>query len=252
MRFPSFVLVATAVVLVTLGCATGESEAPAEEAPPASKLRTTGLEGGCFDQPQRKFGPNNHAEVESFVKQGDAAWDFTFPSLDGRQITLSKLLQTKPVVVFTGSYSCPVYRKNRQKIDNLARRLGDKVHVVIVYGPEAHPKTDNSPYSGDDWSKPDKYSHVDLARSNEERMRNARKVGSAPGVIEVVEPIDNPFWCTYGTAPNAGYLIKQDGTFYAVHDWFDPATMVESISALFGGQAPPKGRGANRKRRRER
>jgi len=238
---------------VTLGCAMGDAPAEAPgAAAPGSKLRTSGFEGGCFDRPEADFTPSNHAEVEAFAKAGEPAWEFTLPSLDGGEVTLSDLLQTKPVVILTGSYSCPVYRKNQGKIEKLADRLGDRVHVVIVYGPEAHPKNDNSPYSGDNWAKPDKYSHVDLARTDAERMKNARKVGGASGVIELVEPVDNPFWCTYGTAANAGYLIAQDGTFYAVHDWFDPPTMIESISALFDREPPQKGRGAKKRRRRQR
>ena len=35
----------------------------------------------------------------------------------------------------------------------------------------------------------------------------------------------NPFWCTYGTAPNAGYVIRRDGTLAAVQTWFDAAAI---------------------------
>jgi len=229
-------------LLAALGCAMGGDAT-------GSKLQTSGFEGGCFDQPGGEFTPENFADVEVFVERGDAAWEFTLPSLDGDDVTLSELLKTKPVVLFTGSYTCPVYRRNRKKIDQLARKLGDKVHVVIVYGPEAHPKTDNSPYSGKDWSKPDKYSDFDLAKTMEERVDHAKQVGSTAGVLELVEPLDNPLWCTYGTAPNAAYLIDQDGLFYAVHDWFDPPTMVESIAALFDRRPPPKKKPGRRRQR---
>ncbi len=230
-----------AVVAAGLACAgptAGSSEG----------LRT-GLEGGCFDRPSRDFSLDNHAEVEVFLRAGEAAVDFTLPDLSGKDVHLATLLETKPVVVFTGSYTCPVYRRNRKKIDELAQRMGDRVHVVVVYGPEAHPKTDNSPYRGDNWAMPDKFSDVDLATSFEERVEHAKQVGRSPGVIEVVEPLDNPFWCTYGTAPNAAYLIGQDGQLHAVHDWFDAPTLVGSIEALTGEAAPRRGKSKGGKKR---
>lgn len=242
----------SALLALCLACA-GASSSTVEEV----ALRTD-LEGGCYGQPDQGFDLDNFADVEVFAQVGDPAWDFTLQTLDGGEVHLAELLETKPVVVFSGSYTCPVYQKNGPKIDQLAQRLGQRVHVVVVYGPEAHPKNDNSPYRGDNWAKPEKFSHHDLAESFEERVAHAKKVGRGPGVIEAVEPLDNPFWCTYGTAPNAAYLIGQDHRFHAVHDWFDAPTLVGSIGALLGedlgqdrGQPGEKrGRGGRNKRRR--
>jgi hypothetical protein len=243
-------LALSVVCLTSLACmGLPGGEAPAEGGGGSPGLRTD-LEGGCYGQPDAEWTPDNHAEVEVFVERGERAIDFRFPRVDGGEAHLGTLLQTKPVIVFSGSYSCPVYRRNRKKIDQMARRMGDKLHIVVVYGPEAHPENDNSPYRGDNWSKPDKYSHVDCADSDEERMENAKKVGGSGPVIEVVEPIDNPFWCTYGTAPNAAYLINQDGTFEAVHDWFDTPTMVQSIEAMLGERGGGGGRGRGGRGRR--
>jgi hypothetical protein len=224
--------------------------APVAPVAPTGPLRS-GLEGGCYGQPDAAFDKGNFAEVEVFARPGQAAWDFTLPTLDGEEVHLAGLLRTKPVVLVSGSYSCPVYRRNGAKIDQLAQRLGDQVHVVVVYGPEAHPEHDNSPYRGDNWAMPDKFSDVDLATSFEERVDHARRIGRGPGVIEAVEPLDNPFWCTYGTAPNAAYLIGMDGRFAAVHDWFDAATLVGSIEALTGVDAR-EGRGRKGGRRKKR
>lgn len=229
------------VALWSLACMGGSEPAAPVEAGPGLMLRAD-LERGCYGQPGTEFTPDNYAEVEVFAERGEPAWDWTFPQVGGGEVHLADLLIDKPVVVFSGSYSCPVYRRNRKKIDALAQRMGSQLHVVVVYGPEAHPETDNSPYRGDNWAKPDKFSHVDLAETNAQRMENAEKVGGRGPVIEVVEPVDNPFWCTYGTAPNAAYLIKQDGTFEAVHDWFDAPTMVSSIEAMLGEGEPRRGR----------
>ena len=177
---------------------------------------------------------SNHAKDQVFVSKGDRMWDFTLRDLDGVEHTLSDMLQTKPVLLVSGSYTCPVYRKNRPKVDRLAQKVGDRLHVVVLHGVEAHPLDDPSPYRGDDWSKPEKFSHLGLASTYQERVANAEKVGRSPGVLVLVEPLDNPVWCTIGTAPNAAYLVRQDGTFEAVHDWFDAESMVGSVRALLG------------------
>jgi hypothetical protein len=44
----------------------------------------------------------------------------------------------------------------------------------------------------------------------------------------------NPFWCTYGTAPNAAYLIRTTGAVHTVQTWFDAATMEAAIRTLLG------------------
>jgi hypothetical protein len=229
------------VALTTLACSGGEGgTTPREgraEKPPATSSPdlkpARALKAGCFGQPGKAWSTSNHATDEAFVERGDRMWDFTLEDLDGADHTLSDMLATAPVLLVTGSYSCPVYRKNRPKVDRIAKKYGKRLHVVVLHGPEAHPESDPSPYRGTPWPT-DKFSHVELATSFAERKANAEEVGRSPGVTVLVEPLDNPVWCSIGTTPNGAWLVRQDGTFEAVHDWFDGASMVESIDALLG------------------
>ncbi len=198
----------------------------ASEAPETAALKTAS--GGCFSG---DWSPENHAELEVFVEAGDAAFEFSLQDVDGATHTLSELLEDKPVALFTGSYSCPVYRKKRKQIDRIAKNFGDQLHVVVVHGPEAHPgEGDPSPYRGDSW--PLKFSDKPLDRSFEERVELARAVDGSPKTLVLVEPMENPVWCSYGTVPNGAFLIGQDRKLHAVHDWFDPGTFVGSVEAL--------------------
>lgn len=216
-------------VAVSLGCA-GVLDKPGPQADEAV--------GGCFDRPSAPFGPDNYTDPTAQLARGDRAPDFALEDVDGQTHRLSELLKSKPVVLVLGNYTCPVYQKRRSKLDELQRKLGSAVHVVLVYGPEAHPRTDPSPYRGDVWSKPDKYSHMDEPTTFAERVEHARRLEGSPGVLTLVEPLDNPIWCSYATAPNAAFLIRQDGIVDAVHVWFDPKTMVESVVALTGEKRP--------------
>ena len=227
------------VAAFTLGCMGTslpgeEGDATPEEGSSKKLSLRDDLEGGCFGRPGKAYSPSNHTEDQVFVEKGERAWEFELKDVDGRTHQLSELLATKPVLLVTGSYTCPVYQKNRSKVDDLEGMFGDDIHVVLVYGPEAHPETDPSPYRGDPWPKLDKFSTVEEPRTYAERVDHAKMLRGSDDVLTLVEPLDNPVWCTYGTAPNAAYLIDQDGTFYAVHEWFDGKTMAQSIAALTG------------------
>jgi hypothetical protein len=51
-------------------------------------------------------------------------------------------------------------------------------------------------------------------------------------LVDEIGATINPIWCTYGPAPNAGYLIDQDGTIAAAQTWFDAASMRTAIEGV--------------------
>src|SRR5829696_8117178 len=71
------------------------------------------------------------------VRVGEAAPDFTATRLDGTQVKLSDL-RGKPVVLETGSVSCPMYVGKIQPMNALAFRFPD-VAFLVLYVREAHP-----------------------------------------------------------------------------------------------------------------
>jgi hypothetical protein len=46
------------------------------------------------------------------------------------------------------------------------------------------------------------------------------------------ESRDNPLWCSYGPAPNSGYLIDRTGGLRVVNRWTDLSEMEETIDAI--------------------
>ena len=117
----------------------------------------------------------------------------------------------------------------------------DLVHFVNVYVIEPHPADpDPSPYRGTVWETPP-VSDRRQPRTLAERMGLAREVRPliAGNQIQVVDDLRpdvqvNPFWCTYGTAPNAAYLIRKDGTFHTVQTWFNAPAMEAALRNLLG------------------
>lgn len=71
------------------------------------------------------------------VRVGEPAPDFTATRLDGTHVKLSDF-RGEPVVVETGSVSCPMYVSHVESMNALAFRFPDVVFLVL-YMREAHP-----------------------------------------------------------------------------------------------------------------
>ena len=104
---------------------------------------------------------------------------------------------------------------------------------------DPHPQSpDKSPYNGA-VSERAGYSAYPQPRSYTERVALATEVA---GMLEgdqllLVDEMDpearnNPVWCSYGPAPNSGYLIGRDGTLEVVHRWLSLPDMETAIDEL--------------------
>jgi hypothetical protein len=187
----------------------------------------------CHDWPGTSWSNGNHATLGTFLSTGEKAIDLTLNKPNGTPVVLSELLETAPVLLISGSATCPIYRDNVVMIRKLAQRYQGKLHTLVVYTVEAHPKPGNNAYHGK--PKPKRTSDRPEATTWAQRAADAKDLNAGNAMV-VVDDLNgdrsNPFWCTYGTCPNCGFLIGQDGTLHAVHEWLDGKTMVGSIDAL--------------------
>ncbi len=71
-------------------------------------------------------------------KVGDKAPDFTLKTPDGREIKGSALWREKPLLLVTGSHTCPVYRRMATPLEKLAAEFRERVNFVLLYTVEAH------------------------------------------------------------------------------------------------------------------
>ncbi len=198
-------------------------------------LVPTELEEGCFGFPDEDASTTNFASKVLGLDVGDTAVDFTLLDLDGTPHSLSELLETKPVMIQTGSYTCPVFQDNIRDTELLAAQFGEEVHFVVVYTPEAHPLGEPSPYFGT--LREARYSIFGTERTYDERVEHAASLELNHDQLLLIDDLspgelDNPFWCTYATAPNAAFLIERDGTINTAHLWFDAPSMLDAIENL--------------------
>ncbi len=75
-------------------------------------------------------------------KVGLPAPDFSLRSLNGVVVHLSEATALRPVVLITGSYSCPSFRMGSRRFDELAERWRGRADFYVLYLREAHPRSE--------------------------------------------------------------------------------------------------------------
>ncbi len=175
------------------------------------------------------------------LQAGDTAANFTLYDLNGDSINLRSALQTgKPVLMITGSYTCPVFRGKIPLINDIVQTYGNDLTTFIVYTVEAHP-TDTSPYFG--------FINITQANINEGILYDQPTtygekkaiVSDLLNDITIDAPvlIDGPcnnWWLHYGPAPQNAYIIDTTGKVFVKHGWFNkyPDDIICDIDSLLG------------------
>lgn len=177
---------------------------------------------------------------------GASAPDFTLKTIEGRLVSLQDLRAQNPVVLVTGSYSCPVFRGSSRAIEKLHSRYADRITFLILYTVEAHPKGSHSPCStgSKQASKLNRHDGILVTQPQkyEERVKLAAQCRDALSlnIVIAIDDMDNQVWVAYGSAPNAAYLIDRDGRVIARHGSFHSPTFERSLRHCLSGLTPEK------------
>jgi hypothetical protein len=184
---------------------------------------------------------NNY--VNAGFMPGDTVPMFKLYDLSGDSMELEKVLdKERPVLLISGSYTCPVFRERIDMINIIAATYSNLISMWIIYQIEPHPDIDISPYSGTVWTNTENYTENILYR--QPLTYGARKA-IVSDMINNYIPINmhividgpcNDWWLTYGPAPNIAYLITPDGVVFTKHGWFNqaPYNMTDDIDSILG------------------
>ncbi len=170
--------------------------------------------------------------------------DLTLKDLDGKSVRLRDFKGKKPVLLVTGSYSCPVYRQRLTALKRLYERYGRRAAFFILYTIEAHPKGQASPYAQGEWLT-EENQEIGLLlkqpKGYEERVALASRCQAnlQSSIPVLVDGMDNAAWERFGRAPNAAYLIDYKGKIRLRQGWFNPQSLEEELLALLQ-EEPPK------------
>jgi len=177
-----------------------------------------------FDQPPRTSGssgrPSKATLVRGLFRQeigslqpgprlDETAPDFTLKTNDGKaEITLSKLIGPKPLVLVFGSFTCGPFRSQSGNMEKLYRRYKDRANFVMVYVREAHPTDGWHMESNDRFG-----ATTPQPKTYGERVEVAQKCGRVLdlGFPMLVDAIDDAVGARYSGMPGRLYLIDRDG-----------------------------------------
>ncbi|MGD9620748.1 MAG: TlpA family protein disulfide reductase [Mycolicibacterium sp.] len=153
------------------------------------------------------------------VRVGEPAPDFTATRLDGQQVTLSDF-RGRPVVVETGSVSCPMYVSHVESMNALAFRFPD-VSFLVLYVREAHPGQS-----------------IGAHRDTAQKAAAARRVldEESEGRTIVVDDLAGTAHRLYGEMPNTVHVIDADGIVAFRAMWNDPPAVEAALRKVLAGQ----------------
>lgn len=162
---------------------------------------------------------------EGAPKAGDRLPEFDLLTSDGGRLSTSDL-SGRPVLMVTGSFTCPMTASSNPILKDLHGRFGDAVRFVTLYVREAHPGERH-----------------DQARVVEEKREVARALkdrDQLPWTIAVDDP-EGSVHRQLDEKPNAAYLVDDTGTVVFRSLWAgDARGLKQALTAAANGQQPPE------------
>ncbi len=140
---------------------------------------------------------------------GDAVTDFTLKTTGGKQeVTLSKLIGPKPVVLVFGNFTCGPFRSQAGNVAKLHALYKDRAAFVMVYVREAHPTDGWSMESNDrvgvSLAQPTTYAERTSVASRCSKQLSL-------GFPMLVDTMDDAVGARYSGMPSRLYLIDPKG-----------------------------------------
>jgi len=158
--------------------------------------------------------------------KGTQVPDIEVYELSGNTVRLSSLWADKPVLLVTGSLSCPDARETLPDTAALLDEYKERLNVAVLYVIDAHPKGDPSPYSGEEYVTTENIEQgilIRQPRNQDERISRAAELQELLGSSArmMVDNMENIGWESIGNRPNSATLISKSGIVLEQQKWFD-------------------------------
>ena len=135
-------------------------------------------------------------------KAGEKYIDFKASTLDGKIVSLSNFMD-KPIVLDTGSITCPMYANTKTPMNTLQEEYPN-VNFLLLYVREAHP-------GGKTKETTSIHEKISNAKSTLKLYNEKRMI--------LVDDIKGTAHKMYGTMPNMTYVIGRDGIVKFRANW---------------------------------
>lgn len=169
----------------------------------------------------RRFTPEEYDfTVDDGLKAGDTYKDACLKTLDGNTVRLSDYLRDKPLVLETGSMTCPMYAQSVPPMMKLIERYPGLDHI-LMYVREAHPG-ELQPQHRTEAEK------IAAAKKTKRRYHDDRTI--------LVDDVDGSAHRYYGTMPNSIFVIAPDGKILFRSIWNNADEMEAILGAIARGE----------------
>ena len=151
------------------------------------------------------------------LRPGQRLPDLPVMMSDGRSTSLYQLADGKPLLLVTGSITCPMTVSSIDELNELQAELADKINVVLVYVREAHP--------GENFPQP---------HSLEEKTDNANKFRRDYDIRfpSIVDDLDGQLHQWLDVLPNSAHLMGTGGEILTQSLWMGDGEWLEDVRAL--------------------
>jgi thiol-disulfide isomerase/thioredoxin len=155
---------------------------------------------------------------------GDRVPAFDLPTVGGGRFRSSDLAETGPALLIFGSSTCPVTDNAAPGLNEIYRRFGHRVRIVMVNVREAHP--------GQAFPQPG---------THDAKMRHAERLRDLHGFeFDVaVDDVDGTLHRALSPKPNSAYVLGTDGTILFRAQWAnDTKALSVALDAIVAGASP--------------
>ncbi|PPC94871.1 MAG: hypothetical protein CTY33_03000 [Methylotenera sp.] len=155
---------------------------------------------------------------------GDHLPEFDLPTVDGGQFSTRDFIGKKPLLLITGSYSCPMTASSNPILKEFYNEFGSDIAFVMIQVREAHPGE-----------------HTEQPHSTEEKIKYANALKSRddlPWPI-AIDSVTGELHRALDEKPNALWLTNREGLIVYRSLWAgDDAGLEQALDAVCSNRTP--------------
>ncbi len=177
-----------------------------------------------YDHVSRSVLMQDMAFRDDAPRPGDPLPDFDLPDTDGGRVARSDFTGRKPLLLITGSLTCPMTASSNPVLKDLYHHYGSQIGFVMLHVREAHP--------GERFDQPNAYDEK-IAHAKELKLRDR-----LPWRIAVDDP-EGTVHRQLDEKPNAVYLADRDGRIVYRGLWAgDDVGLEQALESVARGEIP--------------
>ncbi len=156
------------------------------------------------------------------LRPGERIPDFELHTPEGQLVRAADFVGHKPLLIVTGSLTCPMTASSMPDLNRLYEEFGDAIAFALIYVREAHP--------GENYPQPHDFT---------QKVEHARVMREHYGVSwpVIIDDIDGTLHRMLDSKPNSVYLVDTSGTIVFRAVWAgDTANVYEAVRRAAAGE----------------